>query len=594
MSTERDDYEIVARIRAEDLVGGGTRSAERKLIRVERLGTRVGGTITRALGGAFAALGGGMLFGGAIRGVIGLNQELEQANIGMATLLNGIAQIPMADAIGLARSQVVGLRKDAAEGVGELSDYMSAFQMLLGPGLTGGASLEQLRTLTRTSLATGFAQRGTAGLQQAPMDIVQALTSGVNDRQTPIALSALQAINVEASKFNRLGTADKIVTLTRAFGAFGEGVALMGQTWDAQMGTMKDGVRGLLQQLTEPLYDRWSEQLRAANSWLDEHRDGLEIIVNRWGQRLVQVWDSLISKAGTYAAIVSAAAVLPVLPAAGAVAGRAAVGAAAGAGLLRRNVIGVAAGSMLASRVAGGGLAGAAAGGGVMLRGLLAGLGRLLLPISRLLWPVALLTTLFISVKGALSEFPGLLTFLQGAWASLMLSLDQLAASFGLLGGRGSLLNLVGAVLVGVLGGLLYAFSFGVKVISTLTTGIATFFRVLGGALQGLYNAVLRREDPFATMTAAATEGKKMLTDIWSQWKPPEIPTVGGDGSEGSDGLTVPTHITNINGPVHVEIKTETMDDPARVGATIEEVIGRIRRNRVQGRRGTGPVLAGA
>jgi len=582
------DYEIVTRIKVRDEADRGIDGVQRKLKGVEREGKRVGLSLTSAIGGAFAAIGGGALFGGIARGILSVNGELEQANAGMATLLSGIAQMPIADAISVARSQVQGLREDAAEGVGELSDYMRGFQMLLGPGLTGGASLDQLRTLTRTSLAAGFAQRGTTGLEQAPMDIVQALTSGVNDRQTPIALSALQAINVEAGTFNKLQMTEKIETLTRAFGAFDEGVALMGQTWDAQMATLQDRTKGLFQIASQPLYDRWSEQLQDANGWLSDHSDKLEDMADRWGRQMVVVWDAIISKAKVYAAILAGAALAPAVPAVAAGAGRLGVGVAAGAALARRNVASLGVGTMLTARTAG--LVPVA---GLLGRGALAGVSKLLTPLVRLAGPLALAAMLFSSMHGALVEFPGVLSFVTGAWGTLMLSLDQLAESFGLLNGRGSLLNLAGATLVGVLGGLMYGFSFGVKVIATLTTGIATFFRVLGAAIQGAWAALQGRKDPFAAVLKVANASNKHLNDIWTDWKPPPLPELPEVG-DGDGDLKPPSRITNINGPVNVTVEVETAEDPARVAATWDNVLDRVRRNRLQARRGAGPVFTGA
>ena len=593
--SERDDYVIVAELRAEDLVDGGTRSAERKLERVERLGTRVGSSITRALGGALALLGGGALFERFTSSLIGMNAAMEQAEVGMATLFSAQTGLAAADALGVARREVAALREDAAAGAGELRNYLEGFQALLGPALGLGATTDQIRELNRNALTAGFALRGNEGLSQAPLDVAQALRGDVSESETPIVMQALSAAGITAEKFRQLRPAQRISTLNRAFGTFAEGASLMGRTWDAQMGTLKDNVSGLFRLLTRPLFDRWSDHLRDANTWLEENEEKLELIVTQWGQRMVQIWDTLISKASTYAGILAGAAVTPALPMVAAAGGRAyaaagVAGASLGAAL--RDPLGI--GKLVAGAM-GQSTAGLTPG---LFPTIGAGLSAIGSALASIAAPIAIAVSLFIGMKGAMAEFPAVLEFISGAWASLMLSLDQLAASFGLLGGRGSLLNLIGAALVGVLGGVVYALSFVVKVFATLTTVVATLGRVIGGFLQGIWNFANGVRDPFAVVREGLLEGMLQVEDIWTNWKPPELPDVDSlpEVGDDEDGKKLPPsrHVTNINGPINVKVVTENMDDPARVAVTMDSVFDRVRNSRRQARRGVGPVFSGA
>ncbi|MEL6347804.1 MAG: hypothetical protein AAFV53_32160 [Myxococcota bacterium] len=580
-----DDYIIVARLQVVDEADRGVTGVARKLFGIERLGLRVGRSITSSLGRAFAALGGGLALRGAVRGMISLNSEIEQAEAGMATLLGGIANMPIGNAMQVARSQVAGLRKDAAEGVGELTDYTRAFQMLLGPGLTGGASMAQLRALTRTSLAAGFAQRGTAGLEQAPMDIVQALTSGINDRQTPIALSALKAINVEASAFNRLNMIDKIETLTRAFGAFDEGVAMMGLTWEAQTATLRDSVNELFRTATQPLFNRWSEQLRAANDWLSENQETLLELADRAGQTLVRLWDHLIERAGTYAAIVAGTTLLTQAPTI------IRVGAQTGAGV--RSI-----GARTSSFAAG--LLGRGAGGGAIQAGT-----RLVGLLGRATIPLTIVTMSFMALYGALQEYPSLLVGMSGATNQLLGAVQQLRTSFMMLGAEGGLLgqlsmlwsmqigslnqvlNLAGASFYLQLTNFIKITTFAVRSMSTLILAMRWLNQLAGEFVMGVYRWNQGDEDAFSGTRDLF--GKKLDKALMEIWKDPQIPKMvePPDIPETAD-FPVGNNITNVNGPVNITIQTENMDDPARVATTIDEVLGRAQRNRTQARRGNG------
>jgi len=482
---------VRARFVVSDESGTGVTGATQRVEGLRSSVFSLGSTVTRVLG----ALGVSVGFGAFARGVIGLNGELQQANAGMATLLSANYGMKGIEALGLAKSIVSDLRRDAAGGAGELRDYIGSFQTILGPGLRTGANVQQLRELNRNALAAGFALRGQEGMGLAGFDVQQALTGQVGDRTTPIVMQALGAAGITADAFRKLRPEERVDALNRAFSTFAEGVSLMGQTWDAQASTFKDHLKELARTATSPLFDRWSEQLRKANEWLTKNQDRLEEIAGRVGGKLVRLWDHLISQAGTYAALVGAATFAPV---AGGLA-RGGFGAAAGAGALGAGggLIGMLRGAwgwMVSSatqigqaaswganlpgrvgvigRVAGGAAAGLGEAGGI-----LGAFGQLL---GKLALPLAIVTTAFLAVKGALTEFQAPTMFLAQQWGRLMESLTMLGASFGLLTDKGSVLNLIGAGLVFAVGGLIWALDKGIRVLAIFVVGLGVVFRLIG------------------------------------------------------------------------------------------------------------------
>jgi hypothetical protein len=555
-----EEFDIVARIVADDDTDPGAQSAENRLGRVERRAEGVGRSIGRWLTRGFAMLGGSYALKRLSQGIIGIQTEIQNAEYGMASLFSATYQMPIVDSLQLARAEVQGLRQDAAVGVGELQHYLQGYQYLLGPGTMAGMSREQIRQLTKLSLSAGFAQRGQEGLQLAPMDVVQALQGGASGIRTPIVTASLAAVGTTEAKFNAMKPAERVKELMRAFEAFAPGVELMGQSWDAQMSTLKDGVKELLRTVTRPLFDRWTEQLRKANDWIDRNRAGLTDIAERIGPKLVTLYDNLVKNAGTYAALTAGAAVTSqVSP------------------LTRRGGLGQGLMSLLGL----GGRGAAAAGGGGSVLG---GLGGLLSKAGSLLGslavPMAIVTGLFLSLKGAFSEFPVLLAWLAERWGVLLDALSDLGNSFGGLTQKGSVLNYIGSVLVAALAGLLTVLTWLVRIITTLTTAFAAFLVVMGALARGaMYLATgqwAKASAAYKTIPQTTTAAWTSIKDTWR--KPVDY---GGEADDllaaaggGGDGTTI-----NID-KVEINNRVETNEDPARILSTFDEMISRLHKYR--------------
>ena len=248
-------------------------SVDRSMSRLENRAQRTGMSISRFLGGAFALLGGGAALGVAARGVVGLQTEIQNAEGSLATLFTAFEGVTMAEGMSMAKDEVDKLSRAAASGVGGLQDYLDAFQLLFSPARAAGASFEEIEKFAADSL-TAAAAMGKE-LAQAPLDIVQALQQGVNDKITPIAAQALKAAGITAEEFNKLDVRSKMTALSEGFGRFSEGAELMGQQWDAQVETLFDGIKRIARIITKPLFERWSQSLRDVNKWIERNEGSL-------------------------------------------------------------------------------------------------------------------------------------------------------------------------------------------------------------------------------------------------------------------------------------------------------------------------------
>jgi len=595
-----DDYVISARIVARDASDAGATSAERRLDRVERRGLSVG----RTLQGVFAGLAGAAGVGRLAQGIVGLHSTMQEAEAGMATLLAANQGVGINQALGTARGLVQGLTADAASGAGELGNYMQGLQSMLGPGLGLGATIEQLRELNRNALGAGFALRGQEGLSLAPMDVAQALSGQVGERTTPIVNQALRASGQTLESFRALAPERRVEALNRAFQSFAPGVELMGRSWSAQMSTLFDQSRSLARLVTRPLFDRWSEQLEAANGFLRDNRDGLEAIATRWGPRLVSMWDTLIERAGTYAQITAAAGAVHLL------------GGASGVGAIGQRLAGG------ATRVVS--TAGAAAGAGGGIAGLFtaarAGLTPLVQAAGRLAGPLALVTLLVTGVTGAFQEYTGVAQFVMDQGAGLWESLVQLGESFASLSGEGSALNIVGAGLLGTVGALAWGLarivdvaSLAVLAVGALVRAVGHMVRFIGRAAGALFsdetvaNVLAEEGQGLRNAFADMVDGMGRVTGLG----PSEDfgfggmgPLVGSDETspfgngplqhpDGMPGITSPlpkeegskAPQNHFHGPMTVTIKAETMEDPARVATVLETVVSQLVTSRRAARR---------
>lgn len=552
--TGNADYTISARIVAEDATASGADSASRRLTQVEGNARRVGMSISGTLARAFAVLGGAAGIGVAVRGMIGLNSEIQTAKVGLATLFSAMTGAGIGTSLGLARKEVQALQKDAAHGVGELTDYLAAFQGVLGPGLAAGKTTDQLRELTRNALAAGFALQGQRGLRNAPIDIQQALTSGAGDRITPIVSTALKAVGMTNEAFNKLTVAKRIDELNKAFGAFGPGVAVMGQTWEAQFSTLSDNVKNIIRGVSSPIFDRWTEGLRNVNAWLEKNADTMTRMVDDTGQKLLRLWDDLVSRGQS----------------------------------LARTFAPVAAGGMAANAATGlGGAAGAAGGA--------AGLAELV-PV------LAAVGLAGGAIVGAFRDFPTLAPQVAEAAMYLWGGLVGLGSAFATLFAEGSLFNLMAGNVIESLRLAALGFGFLLRVVDTAITSIGFLAQVLGrfaevgaawgrgmlGVLRGDAGAMDRELGGMAAFDPNG-EQQRALRDIWGvgdsksngifgpQIGPygPELPQYGPELPPPAS-LRVPQSVTNI-GTVNMNVKTEVNADPARVMTALGEGLDQVR-----------------
>ena len=536
MSTTED----VIRVRVE--VGDtskGLTKAKQEIRSLAPLGRSVAAGIGGALTAAFALVAGAAGVGLVARGIAGLHSEIKDTEVGIASLVSALTGEDITTSLKIARTQVKGLKEDAAKGAGELNHYADGFQKILGPALAAGATMKEIRKLNKQALAAGFAMRGAEGLLLAPMDVVQAMSAGVGERTTPIVNKLLGAIGMTNEAFNKLSKPERFDALGKAFGTMEAGAALMGKSFTAQTATFKDGVKSIIRDATEPIFMVWTQQLAAANSWMEKNRDAMKEMAEVYGPKLAEVWKAAARNPGAVAGAGGAAVAAGGLAKAGAVG---AVGTATGLG-------------------------------GLASAGVLAG-------------ALAIVAAGFVAVWGALSEFPELWASLASAGAIMTHALGKLMDAFGQLTGSGSVLNRIGKLITVGFVTAVDLFARGIMVVAAGISFLGKGFQQMGMLMDIAANPISKRsvKDRLEDVKQLGRIANyRLAQDLKEAMKPIKLTRVKPSDGEGGDGSGLPSGGSVVNiAKVEVNIKTRTMDDPNRVAIAFDQIIGRVNQFRTQ------------
>ena len=308
------------------------------------------------------------------------------------------------------------------------------------------------------------------------------------------------------------------------------------------------------------------------------------IIVDRWGVKLLSLWDGLIRRAEVFAALSVAAYAAPGLT-------QGVGGAIKGAGgTLLSAAKGFISDPLGVGRSVGGALGTATA----APPALGASWSAFTAVVSRAALPLALLTTGILAVGGALRQWPSLLAWVGRLGERVITTLGRVGGAFGTLTADGSALNLVGGALVGTFGGLVTVLDLVLRSIGSLVVGLGVVLQALGEGARFLYYSVtgqgseaLNSSDRLAKVFV---DGADRLAGLWTFADTPGGKKDDGSGDgKGAPGKLSKAPVTNINGPVKFELKVEQNADPARVMVAFEEGVDRLRRFATTARRVPAP-----
>ncbi len=249
------------------------------------------GALTKLEGMAmsFAKIGAAAVVGGAAYAVAKLNNDLEETQISLATILAMNGQSSDFES-GFARSGTLmkELRADAAALPGTFSDLNGIFNAMSVPAFQAGLDPERLRELSGEAMVAAKAFK--LPFDQAGREAQQLLQGHAGGHN--IFGSLLGLSGDAAQKFNKMGAGARADELMKKLdspaihGALGK----QATSFDSAMSTAVEDLKTFATLATKPLFETVKNDLVGVHNWLDTNSDKTEHFASVVGGRLVQAW----------------------------------------------------------------------------------------------------------------------------------------------------------------------------------------------------------------------------------------------------------------------------------------------------------------
>ena len=222
--------------------------------------------INAALSIGAAGIGAALL--GVKVGLVDVNAKLEETQIGFATIFDMQGVANFTDSMGLAKTLMEGIRKDAQILPGEFGDFVSMAKTLSAPLLQAGQSLDGVRNMTRDTVVTAAAMG--IEFQQAAREMAMALggrVGGHNVLATRMGITAETQIN--GKKFHDASNVERYDFLTNAMKKATDALPAFQASWAGVTSTMADGMKRFLGNATLPLFEKMKGAVNRLNGMLD-------------------------------------------------------------------------------------------------------------------------------------------------------------------------------------------------------------------------------------------------------------------------------------------------------------------------------------
>lgn len=271
-------YDVLLRYRMQDQAGRGVE----KLGRQAEAATKSFNGMSLGLGKIAAVAAGAFSVRAATQAFIGYNDQIDQAKITIAGLLQGFQGGTFNDQMRSATSLVDELQQKAKTSTSTTEELVGFLSDTISPLSAAGMKASEMAEFTAQAMVAAKALRaeGTAAL-----DIQQALNSQVGIRDK-FAKQILEMQGWEIDNFNKLNRAERLRVLQTALraDAIKEMAKAQENTFGGVFSTLKDNLQILLAKVGMPLFKAITAEIKKWNEWIERNQVTIENWVTEFGQ----------------------------------------------------------------------------------------------------------------------------------------------------------------------------------------------------------------------------------------------------------------------------------------------------------------------
>lgn len=237
----------------------------------------------------------GVLAGAAGLGALGysitkINQELENSQIGIASILRANDQAnSFPEAMKQSADLMKQIRLDARALPGEVSDLIQIFQSIAIPGFQGGKGANDIRNLSSQFMAFGLGVarlRGEVVAREAAM-----LLEGRAGARNVLGMKLAGLGGDKAQEFNQMTTSQRFDFLSKALAKHSEAFDAFQHSYAGLSSTLVDNVKNFGRLATAGLFGRIKDSLEGANGWFDRNQERIGEWADKIGDYLVRAFD---------------------------------------------------------------------------------------------------------------------------------------------------------------------------------------------------------------------------------------------------------------------------------------------------------------
>jgi hypothetical protein len=251
-----------------------------------KIGDAFEGAVEKAasLAATMAKLGGAAALGAMAYGVVGINNEIEKTQIGLAAIFNANGISNFAGGMSIAAEQMRKMRADAAALPGEARDLFGIFKMVSVPGFQAGGSVDELRKLSGSAMAAG-------SVMGLPMEQVARETAMLLQGRAGGHNVLGMDLGIGAHGFNEKSAAERLKIVTAELAKFEPAIEAFKTSFEGVSSTLRDNAKLLLGTATLPLFNRIKVTFGEANKYLDDNKTKLDEMADGAGRKLARGFD---------------------------------------------------------------------------------------------------------------------------------------------------------------------------------------------------------------------------------------------------------------------------------------------------------------